>query len=404
MKRIYLERYADVLLWGLTTARKKSYKKNEIVLVGFDKSGLELAEILHDRLISGGQRPVLRQNATWVMEKNFYMKGNMDQLIFIAPGEIELYKHLNGSIHIRGPESITHLAKADPAKIVATALSRKPFREILEKREHAGEFGWTLCMMPTQELANHAGMTLAQYEKEIVRSCFLDQKNPVAYWENIAKKAKRLKKWLKDLKIVSYRMESKNTDLTIMEGKDRQWLGISGHNVPSFELFVSPDYRGTKGVFYADQPSYRCGNYVEGVQLVFAEGNVVKATAKKGAAFLRKQLEMDPGARRVGEFSLTDKRFSNINRFMANTLFDENFGGKWGNSHVALGSSYTDTYTGNLKTLTRKKKEALGFNDSALHWDLVNSEKKQVTATCTNGKKIVIYEDGIFTLPSLKKR
>ena len=401
MKRIYLERYADILLWGLVTARKKKYQKNEIVLVGFDKSGLELAEILHDRLITEGLRPVLRQNATWIMEKNFYMKGNTDQLTFIAPGELELYKHLNGSIHIRGPESITHLAKADPTKIAATALSRKPFREILEKREQTGLYGWALCMMPTEGLAKQAGMTLAQYERKIVRSCFLDQTNPVAHWEAIAKKAKKLKQWLLKLDIVRYRMESDSMDVTIEQGKDRQWLGISGHNVPSFELFLSPDYRGTNGVFYADQPSYRSGNYVEGARLTFKDGCVVRSSAKKGSPFLKKQLEMDAGAYRVGEFSLTDKRFSNINRFMANTLFDENFGGKWGNSHIAVGSSYTDTYTGDLTKLTTKKKDALGFNDSALHWDLVNSERKKVTATCANGKEIVIYEDGMFTLPSL---
>ena len=401
MKRIYLERYADVLLWGLVTARKKKYQKNEIVLVGFDKSGLKLAEIVHDRLIMQGLRPVLRQNATWIMEKNFYMKGNMDQLTFIAPGELELYKHLNGSIHIRGPESITHLAKADPTKIAATAVSRKPFRGILEKREQIGLYGWTLCMMPTEGLAKQAGMTLMQYEREIVRSCFLDQTNPVAHWEAIAKKAKKLKQWLLKLDIVRYRMESDSMDVTIEQGKNRQWLGISGHNVPSFELFLSPDYRGTNGVFYTDQPSYRSGNYVEGARLTFKDGNVIRSSAKKGGAFLKKQLEMDPGACRVGEFSLTDKRFSNINKFMANTLFDENFGGKWGNSHIAVGSSYTDTYTGDLTKLTPKKKDALGFNDSALHWDLVNSERKKVTATCANKKEVVIYEDGIFTLPSL---
>ena len=106
---------------------------------------------------------------------------------------------------------------------------------------------------------------------------------------------------------------------------------------------------------------------------------------------------MDQGARRVGEFSLTDKRFSRIDRFMADTLFDENFGGKEGNCHVALGSSYTDTYDGDPAEMTAARKKKLGFNDSALHWDLVNTEKKTVTAHLTNGKKKVIYENGIFT-------
>ena len=81
---------------------------------------------------------------------------------------------------------------------------------------------------------------------------------------------------------------------------------------------------------------------------------------------------------------------------MANTLFDENHGGKYGNCHLAVGSSYSDTYDGNPAELTKKKKQQLGFNDSALHWDLVNTERKTVTAHLRSGKKITIYENGIF--------
>ncbi len=67
-----------------------------------------------------------------------------------------------------------------------------------------------------------------------------------------------------------------------------------------------------------------------------------------------------------------------------------------GNCHLALGSSYSDTFSGNPARLTKEMKGQLGFNDSALHWDLVNTEPKTVTAHLTNGREIVIYEKGIF--------
>ena len=123
----------------------------------------------------------------------------------------------------------------------------------------------------------------------------------------------------------------------------------------------------------------------------------MKIKAEKGEDFTIKQLAMDAGAKKVGEFSLTDRRFSKIDKFMANTLFDENFGGKYGNSHLALGSSYSDTYRGNPAALTPERKKQLGFNDSAMHWDLVNTEEKIVTAHLVSGKKMVIYEKGEFT-------
>ena len=81
---------------------------------------------------------------------------------------------------------------------------------------------------------------------------------------------------------------------------------------------------------------------------------------------------------------------------MANTLFDENFGGKYGNCHLAVGMSYSDTFKGDPSKLTRQLKEELGFNDSALHWDLINTEDKTVTAILSSGKKKLIYEKGMF--------
>ena len=81
---------------------------------------------------------------------------------------------------------------------------------------------------------------------------------------------------------------------------------------------------------------------------------------------------------------------------MANTLFDENFGGKYGNCHIALGSSYSNTFAGDSRKLTSARKKQLGFNESALHWDLVNTEKKRVTAHLKSGRRITIYENGRF--------
>ena len=173
-------------------------------------------------------------------------------------------------------------------------------------------------------------------------------------------------------------------------------MGVSGHNIPSFEIFTSPDCRDTEGVYFANQPSFRGGNYVEGIRLEFKKGKAVKISAKKGQDYVRKILATDKGASMVGEISLTDKRFSKIDKFMANTLFDENFGGKNGNCHLAVGDSYSDTYSGDVSKMNKKIKEKLGFNSSSIHWDLVNTEDKIVKAVLKNGKTITIYEKGMF--------
>ncbi len=391
-----LERYADVLWWGLTTARRNRFRKKDIVQIRFQVGALRLAEILHRRLIQAGIHPVLRMAGTPDMERHFYRLAAAWQLDFIPPGEERLAQRLNGSIHLYAPESLTHLKEAAPGNIARAALSQKPLRSLLDRREARGEYGWTLAVLPTAELARQAGLSLREYSRQVAAACFLDSTAPVSRWVEIHQRAEEIKRWLNGLNVERFHVESDGIDLEIALGARRRWAGISGRNIPSFELFVSPDWRGTRGRFFADQPSFRHGNIVRGVRLEFRQGRVVRATAEEGAPFLKSQLAMDAGAAQVGEFSLTDKRFSRITRFMATTLYDENFGGRFGNCHIALGSSYGNTYAGAQHRLTAALRKRLGFNDSALHWDFVNTEKKRVTAILADGARRVVYENGQY--------
>ncbi|OPY84375.1 MAG: Aminopeptidase T [Syntrophus sp. PtaU1.Bin208] len=391
-----LDRYADVLVWGLTTARKEKFKKGDIVLIQFDLSALPLAEVLYAKLIDRGMNALQRMSLTSSMEHAFYSRSNSKQLVFIPPGEKELYGHLNGRIYLHAPESLTHLADVDPAVIAKAQLSRKPLRDIFNEREDQGVYAWTLCTVPTEDMAKKAGLSLEDYRAQLIRACYLDEARPVEKWTSIYREVGEIKAWLNRLPVRAFRIASDQMDLRITPGDKRKWIGISGHNIPSFEIFLSPDWRGTEGTYYANQPSFRMGNYIEGVRLRFEKGRAVSIEAQKGQDFTVKQLAMDKGAAQVGEFSLTDRRFSRIDRFMADTLFDENYGGEYGNCHIAVGASYSDTYAGDPAELDKKKKRTLGFNDSALHWDLVNTEPKTVTAELTTGEKILIYENGEF--------
>ena len=391
-----LNKYAEVLLWGLKKARTHRYKKNDVIMIRFDLPAIKLAEILQAKLLHMGMNPILRLNTTPKMELNFYDISNLKQLVFQPPGSIELCKNLNGSIFLHAPESLTHLSVVDPQKIGKAAISIKPLRDILNKREETGAFGWTLCTLPTPELAKQAKLSNKDYTNQIIKACYLNKAHPTHEWETIFNNALSIKKWLNGMRVKTYHIESEHIDLKVTPGERRKWVGISGHNIPSFEIFLSPDWRGTEGIYYSNLPSFRSGNYVKGVRLEFKKGSVIKIAANAGEDFVKKQLSMDNGSNKLGEFSLTDKRFSRIDRFMANTLFDENHGGKYGNCHLAVGASYSDTYDGNPADLKKGKKKKLGFNDSALHWDLVNTEKKSVTAHLHSGKKVIIYEDGKF--------
>ena len=396
---IQLEKYARVLFWGMQKARVTPFAPGDIVLIRTDLAALPLAEKMQALVLEKGLNPVVRMNPPSGLEKGYFSLAGAEQLSFVVPGDRELYDHLGGLASLLAPDSITHLKDIPPTKIATFSLARKYLRDILDRREAVREFGWTLCLMPTPALAENSGLSLDAYTAQIVRAAYLDDADPVAAWERIFNQAEGVKAWLNAMDVEFYHVESASTDLRVFPGQSRRWIGVSGHNIPSFELFMSPDHRLTEGVYHADQPSYRSGNLVSGVTLEFAEGKARVVRADQGEEFVRSQLEMDPGACQLGEFSLTDRRFSRIDAFMAHTLFDENFGGEHGNCHVAVGASYADTYAGDPAELTEEHKKELGFNDSALHWDLVNTEPKKVTAFLRDGTKTVIYENGMFAMP-----
>ena len=81
-----LDKYADVLLWGLKTARKEKFKKKDIVLVQYDPLAVQLVEVLQAKLLAIGMNPVTRVTLTPVMEHNFYGKADDGQLTFLDPG------------------------------------------------------------------------------------------------------------------------------------------------------------------------------------------------------------------------------------------------------------------------------------------------------------------------------
>lgn len=390
------DKYADVVIWSLYEARKNMgghYTYGDMVMVHCDVGSLLLAEAVYKKLLLAGLQPLVRIGNTPQMNLDFYKCANDEQLSFAPPWSKIMYQNISGSIYLRAPAALRNLEKTDPRKVTRAAEASAVMSEIIEKREMQGKYGWTLCTVATEKLAKQSGLTMEEYEAEIIKACYLGEADPVGVWKKLAAQAAEIGKWLKSLKVNRLRVESANVDLKVTIGQSRRWIGINGYNMPSFEIFTCPDWRGTSGRYFANTQSLHDGHLVRDVRLVFKQGVVVEASAAEGEKFLKYQLTI-PGADKLGEFSLTDKRFSPISKFMADTLFDENVGQPNGNCHVAIGHSFPDTYDGS-KHLFGFLKKRKGFNDSPEHWDLINTEPKRVTAHLVGGQR-VIYEDGQF--------
>jgi aminopeptidase len=393
-----LENYAEVMIWGLKKAKKKPLQKNSFVEIKFNSDAAPLAEKIYQKLLYQGFNPDLNLLKTPEIEKFFFENANHDQICAVRPGYEKYLENISGSITLIAPSSLDHLKTIDFTKLSEFSKSRKNLRTILNEREKSGDYSWTLCIYPTKALANAAGLDLFKYSQKISQACFLKEKNPLKIWEETALKIEETKSKLLSLDIDYFHIKSKKTDLYVKQGEKRKWLGLSGRNIPSFEIFITPDHRFTSGTYFANQPSFRSGNIIKDIKLEFKNGEIVSAGAKKGEKYLLKTIETDQGAKQIGEFSMTDKNFSKINNFMANTLYDENYGGNFGNVHIALGNSYSDSFSGDLESLDKDLKKQLGFNESSIHWDIVNTEEKTITAFLKSGREKIIYKNGEFKL------
>jgi aminopeptidase len=356
----------------------------EVVKVITDSGGLVISGLSDDA--AGLSKYVLEHSTdkqlSTFLEK--YYKGLADQI--------------DHRVALLAEHDIHELDGVDPQKIMLTQKVRKPLAEWLEKKELEGKHTWTIGLYGTPAMAKEAGMSEEEHWDQIIKAVYLDEDDPIAHWQQNNKEIGRLVNTLNDLELQKVHVTGEDVDLHVTIGEKRRWLGGSGRNIPSFEVFTSPDWRGTEGWIRFNQPLYRHGAIATGIELHFEKGRVVKAKAKTGEKFLKQMLATDEGASQVGEFSLTDSRMSRIDKFMANTLFDENIGGRFGNTHIAVGKSYRDSYAGDTAKTAEATYKKLGFNESAIHTDMVSTANRTVSATLKDGSQKIIYTNGQFTL------
>ncbi|HUB76398.1 MAG TPA: aminopeptidase [Solirubrobacteraceae bacterium] len=396
-----LERYADVLV-NFALGGGTGIKPGETVLVRATESTKPLYVALLRAVVRAGGNTIpfyaTDDDEDYNVARDFYDAASDAQLDFFADhywrGVVEQSDHM---IAVLGDADPKALAGVPPAKIMRRSAAMKPFMDWRTEKENAGRFTWTLALYGTPAMAAEARLTEEEYWDQIIRACFLDERDPIARWREVMDQIHDYEARLSALEIERLHVVGADVDLRLTVGEKRKWVGGSGRNIPSFEIFTSPDWRGTEGWIYFNQPLYRYGNLVSGVRLEFAGGRVTRATAEDGEDVIREMVATE-NADKVGEFSLTDGRFSRITKFMANTLYDENAGGRFGNTHLALGRSYHDCYVGDPDGVPDEEWERLGFNDSSVHTDIVSTTDRTVTATLRDGSETVIYEDGRFRL------
>jgi len=172
----------------------------------------------------------------------------------------------------------------------------------------------------------------------------LDEPDPVAAWkEHMARLTERAGA-LNDRRFDAVRLRGPGTDLTVGLLPASRWNAaefetVDGHrfvpNIPTEEVFTTPDPTRTEGTVRATRPfSPSGGVVVEGLELRFENGRVVDVRAEQGEEVVRAQVETDEGAARLGELALVDgtSRVGSLGVVFFDVLYDEN-----ATCHIAYG-------------------------------------------------------------------
>lgn len=362
-----MESYNDKLA-KLITSHSLGLKKGDVVYLKAETSTEPLIKSFYREIVKKGAHPVL---GLFLPESSEYMAkyGSKEQLEFLPNFDIERAKTMTAYIYIDSSINVKSLTNIDHTKLAVMKKAALPLREIMNERETAGLFRWSLCPYPNYSMAQEAEMSLDEYSEFVYTACKLNEDDPVAAWRQLEKSQEAIKNRMDGVKNIH--IKGDKTDLKLnVEG--RIWENCCGYrNMPDGEVFTSPVENSAEGTMFFDIPTTFNGVEAKNVFLRFEKGVIVEAKAEKGQDFLHKMIAIDDGAKFVGEiaFGLND----NIQKPTKNILFDEKIGKSM---HLAIGASYPDVG---------------GKNKSALHWDLIKDMKNGGTVEA-DGK--LVYKNG----------
>lgn len=308
------------------------------------------------------------------------------------------------SIKASDPELLQGI---DPKKISAFNKASAIATKHIMKYTMNNLNSWCVVSIPTENWAkilfpeSSGKEAISKLWNAIFKATRMDRDDPLKAWEeHIADLGKRIE-FLNSHKFKKlYYTASNGTDLIVDLPKGHIWAGGGGENangdyfvpnIPTEEVYTLPDKHGVNGVVYSSKPLNSSGNLIEDFKLVFKDGVVVEYGAKKGEEFLKDILDMDEGAKRLGEVALVpfSSPIEKAGILFLNTLFDEN-----ASCHFAFGKAYPTTIQGGTK-MSDEELSAHGVNDSMTHVDfMVGTSDLMIIGKSKSGEKTVVIKNG----------
>ncbi len=262
-------------------------------------------------------------------------------------------------------------------------------------------FPWVICAYPNKRWAEflfsddiNAYLKLYDY---IMKMCMINSENPLKSWDKYISEINEYKEKLQNMKInkLSYK-NNLGTDFEIGFPKDYKWINLDKRdnygnsiivNMPSYEIFTTPDYRTANGIVFNSRPLVFNDNIIDGFYIEFKDGVAISYKAKIGNDILKELIENYKNSNRLGEVALVNNNspISNTGIVFYNTLFDEN-----ASCHLALGRGNASTIN-YYQNLTQEELDKVGINNSNVHVDfMIGTPDLEIVADTPKGKKLIL--------------
>jgi aminopeptidase len=372
-------------------------------------AALPLARAIADEAYKAGAglvTPIFSDEEMALSRFRFAADGSFDRAPgWLYEGVAKAFDANTARLAIVGEDPML-LAEADPAKVArANKANSIAYRAALEKI--AGfDINWNIVAYPSASWAKRVfpaeedDIAVGKLAEAIFAASRVDNDDPVAAWTAHNFALRRRTEWLNGKKFRALHYSGPGTDLTIGLADGHDWQGgaataknglTCNPNIPTEEVFTTPHARRVEGRVVSTKPLSYQGTLIDGIAVRFEAGRIVEAKAKRGEEVLKKVLDTDEGAGRLGEVALVphSSPISKSGLMFFNTLFDENAA-----CHIAIGQCYAKCFVDGDK-LTSEEIAARGGNKSMIHIDwMIGSEMIDIDGLGANGDRTPVFRKG----------
>ncbi len=399
-----LEKYADLIVnIGL------GLKPDDKLIIYLNEDCLPLARLVSKKAFQKGVIDIRLEFNDDIMALERFLFAPDRALEFFPAYRVEYMENLLKDGYNRLSllaEDPDLLKPVDPARIATWQRTAGKAMKPLQKYTMENKVKWCVVGVACPAWAKAVFPELPAEEgmrklwDNIFAATRADLDDPVQAWKGHDASLKARKNFLNEARFDYVHYQGPGTNLKVHLVPDHIWEGGSSRseagetfmpNIPTEEIFSMPHADRVDGTLRATMPLSVRGQVVDDFHFTFKDGKVVDFDAGTGKQILTDLLDMDEGAKRLGEIALVaaNSPISNTGILFKNTLFDEN-----ASCHFALGAAYSE----NLKGATEREdseNRRLGMNDSLIHVDfMVGGRDVTVTGVKADGSQVVLLKDG----------